>query len=375
MVKLFVTGDIHIGKKYDRYLDVKDKLIQSRFDCLENAVRQAEKESCDFFVITGDLFDKINSIKQEDVRRVVEILAKFNGRVIVLPGNHDYYTGEERVWKDFDKARNGLDHNIVLVTKFEELSFDAGEETITFYPAFCQSKHSEKNNLGWIKARPLDDAAYHVGIAHGAIEGLTPDMKNEYFLMSEDELNGIPMDAWLIGHTHIPYPTGLTEEKDAVGYKIFNPGTPEQTDLSNRTAGWCFIITLDKKNGVTSVAAHSYNSGKVRFFDIHVNADKDGLEKSVRDAVEGLPKNSVIRLTISGAIPESEYSERNSVYEALLGSFLTYEVDDTGLCEQISAEKIRSEFAEIGFAAQFLVALDDPKELQMAYDLIRNFRK
>ena len=167
----------------------------------------------------------------------------------------------------------------------------------------------------------------------------------------------------------------MTEEKDAVGYKIFNPGTPEQTDLSNRTAGWCFIITLDKKNGVTSVAAHSYNSGKVRFFDIPVNADKDGLEKSVRDAVEGLPKNSVIRLTISGAIPESEYSERNSVYEALLGSFLTYEVDDTGLCEQISAEKIRSEFAEIGFAAQFLVALDDPKELQMAYDLIRNFRK
>ena len=103
MVKIFVTGDNHIGKKYDRYPEIREQLIRSRFECLKRCVQQAEKEHCDFFVITGDLFDRVSNIAKKDVRQVVEILSVFDGRVIVLPGNHDYYTGEETLWDDFKK--------------------------------------------------------------------------------------------------------------------------------------------------------------------------------------------------------------------------------------------------------------------------------
>ena len=233
MIKLFVTGDIHVGLKYDRYPEIREQLIRSRFECLKRCVEQAEKEHCDFFVITGDLFDKVSNVAKKDVRQVVEILSAFDGRVIVLPGNHDYYTGEEAVWNDFLEEMRKNPGNIILVREFKPLSFDAGDETVTFYPAFCQSKHAEENNLGWIKAAELDEADYHVGLAHGAIHGLTPDMKNEYFLMTERELNNIPVDAWLIGHTHIPYPGDLKEDTETVGRTIFNAGTPEQTDLAN----------------------------------------------------------------------------------------------------------------------------------------------
>ena len=65
MVKLFVTGDNHIGRKYDRYPEIREKLIESRFNCLQDMVRKAEMEGCDFFVITGDLFDNINSINYQ----------------------------------------------------------------------------------------------------------------------------------------------------------------------------------------------------------------------------------------------------------------------------------------------------------------------
>ena len=42
------------------------------------------------------------------------------------------------------------------------------------------------------------------------------------------------------------------------------------------------------------------------------------------------------------------------------------------MCEQITEEKIRAEFAEIGFAAQLLEQLlDEPQELQMAYTLLK----
>ena len=34
MLKIFVTGDIHIGKLYDRYPEIKETLIDARFRCL-----------------------------------------------------------------------------------------------------------------------------------------------------------------------------------------------------------------------------------------------------------------------------------------------------------------------------------------------------
>ena len=120
MIRLFVTGDNHFGKKYDRAeyngvekaSAVKDKLIESRFDVLSDMVKKAEADGCDLFFVTGDLFDNINTIKVSDVKRVVDILAAFPGNVVVLPGNHDYYTGDEKVWKDFENALSSRDHNI-----------------------------------------------------------------------------------------------------------------------------------------------------------------------------------------------------------------------------------------------------------------------
>ena len=373
MIKLFVTGDIHFGKKFDRYPEVRDRLIQSRFDCLKRSVEQAENEGCDFFVIAGDLFDNVNKIGVKEINRVVDILSAFNGRVVVLPGNHDYYTGEEKVWKDFKNALDSASHGIILAAEFKELRFDVGEESVTFYPAFCQSKHAKENNLGWIRAAEPDDSTYHVGLAHGALAGLSPDMKNEYFLMTEKELNEIPMDAWIIGHTHIPYPPEITAG-EVSGYRIYNAGTPEQTDLSNKTPGLCFVVTLDREDGDTKISAHAYQSGAIWYYDLALQIDGDELKPAILSAIRDLPDAAVIRLTLKGTVSGDEYEERQKTYKETLGRFLTYEVADEALCEQISREKIRSEFAEIGFAAKLLEALTDPKEVQMVYELVRKYR-
>ena len=375
MIKLFVTGDVHIGKKYDRYPEIKERLIQSRFDCLDQCVKIAEGEQCDFIVITGDLFDNVSTIAKRDVKEVVDILSKFGGRVIVLPGNHDYYTEEEKVWRDFTDRMGEVDHNITLITEFKEFSFDVGEETVTFYPAFCQSKHSETNNLGWIRDAALDGSTYHIGLAHGSIEGLSPDMKNEYFLMSERELNSIPMDAWFIGHTHIPYPANLPADKSTAGYKIFNAGTPEQTDLSNNTSGVCFVVSLQKEGDKAIISAKSVQTGAIRFYDLTAPVLDEDLRKTILSAIDGHAENAVVRLTLNGSVPEEQYRERTKLYEDLLGRFLTYEIVDSNLSELITPDKIRSEFAEIGFAAKFLEALDDPKELQMAYEIVKKYQE
>ena len=372
MIKIFVTGDNHFGKKYDRYPEIRDRLVDNRFVCFEKMIEKAEQEGCDIFAVTGDLFDNCSSIRKSDVERVVRILAGFAGRVLVLPGNHDYYTGEEKVWKDFDDALRTCDNNIIRLDRFEPYPIEIAEETVVIYPAFCRSKHSRENNLGWIKEMSVPKSGQiNVGMAHGAIEGVTPDMQKEYFLMTEPELQAIPMDVWLVGHTHIPYPGGLSEDEEIGGYRIFNAGTHAQTDLHNNTRGYGFIISVDKQGDKAQVSAKKYQSGTIFFYDIAVrvsSAEGDSLEALLQEKLDPLEAESVVRLTVTGSVVSEEYSRRRELYKKYCDRFLSWELQD----DEITLDRVREEFAESSFAAKLMEALQgDQTELQMAYELLQ----
>lgn len=376
MIKIFVTGDNHFGKKYDRYPEIRDRLVDNRFVCFEKMIEKAEQEGCDIFAVTGDLFDNCSSIRKSDVERVVRILAGFAGRVLVLPGNHDYYTGEEKVWKDFDDALRTCDNNIIRLDRFEPYPIEIAEETVVIYPAFCRSKHSRENNLGWIKEMSVPKSGQiNVGMAHGAIEGVTPDMQKEYFLMTEPELQAIPMDVWLVGHTHIPYPGGLSEDEEIGGYRIFNAGTHAQTDLHNNTRGYGFIISVDKQGDKAQVSAKKYQSGTIFFYDIAVrvsSAEGDSLEALLQEKLDPLEAESVVRLTVTGSVVSEEYSRRRELYKKYCDRFLSWELQDDELHEEIILDRVREEFAESSFAAKLMEALQgDQTELQMAYELLQ----
>lgn len=376
MIKIFVTGDNHFGKKYDRYPEIRDRLVDNRFVCFEKMVEKAEQEGCDIFAVTGDLFDNCSSIRKSDVERVVRILAGFAGRALVLPGNHDYYTGGEKVWKDFDDALRTCDNNIIRLDRFEPYPIEIAEETVVIYPAFCRSKHSRENNLGWIKEMSVPKSGQiNIGMAHGAIEGVTPDMQKEYFLMTEPELQAIPMDVWLVGHTHIPYPGGLSEDEEIGGYRIFNAGTHAQTDLHNNTRGYGFIISVDKQGDKAQVSAKKYQSGTIFFYDIAVrvsSAEGDSLEALLQEKLDPLEAESVVRLTVTGSVFSEEYSRRRELYKKYCDRFLSWELRDDELHEEITLDRVREEFAESSFAAKLMEALQgDQTELQMAYELLQ----
>lgn len=377
MIKIFETGDIHVGKKYDRYPNIQEKLVESRFKCLENMVREAEKEECGLFVITGDTFEKVSNIKVEYIKRTVEILSSFGGTVLILPGNHDYYTEEANVWKDFERIMDKVDHNIILLKELKPVTIEEGNEKVTIYPCGCDSKYSEENNLGWIKDLPMDTNIYNIGIAHGAIQGVTPDMEQKYYQMSEAELSEIPVDVWLIGHTHVPYPK-MEIGKEYRGNKIFNAGTPEQLHTDNNTLGYGFIITISKKAGRAEVTAKARHTGLIAYYNSHISVKptEHALRNAIEKAISNFGSGTIIKLTINGVIKQEEYKKRFEIYEELLGKFMTYEIDDNSLSEEISRERIYKEFPEIGFAATVLERfLDNPIEIQMAYDLLKESRE
>jgi len=68
-LKIFLTGDNHIGLKFSNYPDqIKQELIEARINNLRKMVETANEQHCDLFIIAGDLFDKVK-IARKDIEK------------------------------------------------------------------------------------------------------------------------------------------------------------------------------------------------------------------------------------------------------------------------------------------------------------------
>lgn len=372
-MKIFLTGDNHIGLKYASH-EQAAALAASRINAFEDMVQAANAEICDLFVISGDLFDKTSGIPKKDIKRLLDILAHFGGTVVVLPGNHDYYDGEVQVWQYFKELMASCD-NVLLLTDYRPYPMTVSGEEIVLYPAHCTSLHSVpgQNNLGWIKDSDIPrDGAYHIGIAHGAVEGETIDREGQYFRMTGDELENIPVDVWLIGHTHVPFPRDLTENYAPTG-KIFNAGTHVQTDVACNTEGQCFVIEIGEDK---AVRAKKFVSGSLRFFRKNIALNAGKMEETLSRELAGTGDNSVVDLVLSGAVTAEEYENRHSIISNALSRFLEGTYNDYALSKRITGELVYAEFPETSFSAGFLTALlGEPKEAQLVYELLNSLKE
>lgn len=373
MIRLFVTGDNHIGLKYTSH-EQAAVLSSRRITAFESMVESANKENCTLFAITGDMFENTYSVSKRDIKALLDTLSKFRGTVIVLPGNHDYYDKDVKVWQYFKDVMTSYD-NIMLLTEYRPYEITANGEDVVLYPALCTSLHSApgQNNLGWIKDLEIaNDGAYHIGIAHGAVEGETIDNEGHYFLMKRSELEDIPVDAWLIGHTHVPFPRNLTDTF-TVSEKIFNAGTHVQTDVSCNTEGQCFVIEISENK---TVQAKKVTSGNLRFYRKNISVTAGNMENTITRELADISNNSVVDIILTGAVSAEEYEDRASIIENVLSRFVEGTYNDYALSKLISKELIESEFPETSFSAGLLTSLlDEPKEAQLAYELLKSLKE
>lgn len=373
MLRIFVTGDNHIGLKYVNH-EKSALLAKTRIDAFVDMVRTANEEECELFVITGDLFENTHSLTKREIKELFDILSTFSGAVAILPGNHDYYDIETKLYRYIGDYLPMYD-NILLMSEYRPYTIELDGKTAVLYPALCTSQHSEggENNLGKIASCDIiPDSSFRIGVAHGSLEGLTIDNEGEYFPMTQGELESIPVDAWLIGHTHVPYPI-LPDGEYVEAGRIFNPGTHTQTDLANNTEGLCFILEIEDGDGQKRVLAKKVRTGKIRFARRSVSVSHTGLKESLESALSDLPDSSVVDIILTGAADREEYDSREGIIEASLSRFIEARYNDVKLTKLISRELIDSEFPETSFAARLLYALiNEPKEAQLAYDLLKS---
>ena len=89
MTRFLHTSDWQLGMTR-HYLKEgeQEKFAQARIDAIRRLGEVADTESCEFIVVSGDVFDS-NQVDRRTVVRALEALAGVPVPVYLLPGNHD----------------------------------------------------------------------------------------------------------------------------------------------------------------------------------------------------------------------------------------------------------------------------------------------
>lgn len=367
-IRIFHTADLHIGMRFKGYPDnIRSLLQEARLETLDKMIKLANDNGANLFVIAGDIFDRINGIDKKTIAAAAHSLDKFNGEcVLVMPGNHDYDNGMVDLWKVFN---NNSSDKVLFINEEKPYSLaEYGLEAVV-YPAPCHSKHSSVNNIGWIKDVSLDENLINIGIAHGSLRGLSPDMDNTYYNMSTEELHSLGLDLYLLGHTHIVYPL----QDEVVGERIYNPGTPEPDGLDCRHNGNAWLIDVEKEK----ISARRVETGAYRFMDksYHIR-DIEDFDEISRDLLTENAKKTIARISLSGRVEEDVFTGRLDLYNLLEKELCLLIVEDDNLGIRITADRIQQEFSEGSFPQKFLLSLSEDEEaLQLAYELIMEVKR
>ena len=170
-----------------------------------------------------------------------------------MPGNHDYYSDGSSLWERF--CEYSAD-NLVLLSETRPYNLqEYGLETV-LYPAPCRSKHSAVSAINWIFDLPgKPEARWHLGVAHGSVEGYAPDFDQNYFPMNEEELISTGLEFCFLGHTHVRIPA---RDKFA-GCAFAYCGTPEPDGFDCRHEGSAWIIQFKEQGPVEGEAVVTGN--------------------------------------------------------------------------------------------------------------------
>lgn len=375
MIRLFHTADLHLGLKFTRggYPPaLRDQLVARRLECLRGMVELASERQCAVFVIAGDLFDTPR-VPKRLVRETAEILARFEGVVAVLPGNHDYAQEDDPLWPEFADVLGERHH---LLRRGTPCDLREQGLPLVLFPGVCHARHSKRHAVGWVAealaSLSLPPEVRRVGVAHGSLEGLSPDFEGDYFPMTRRELEAAGVDLWLLGHTHVRFP----DRERIEGDRILFPATPEPDGFDCRHAGHAWIIDLADDG---TVSGESVRTGRFRFRTLTKTLTGAASLDELRGDFAALDRTSdLVKLSLSGRIPGPLYEARGTWLAELEKAALYLECEHPDLMREISVADIGREFTMDSFPHRLLSGLagadGDAEALQLAWDLVKEAR-
>jgi exonuclease SbcD len=209
-------------------------------------------------------------------------------------------------------------------------------------------------------------ALHHVGIAHGSLEGISPDFNGDYYPMTGAQLEESGLHLWLLGHTHVRFPA-----RPSGTDRIFNAGTPAPDGFDCTHAGGAWALELSDER---TVAAQAVLTGSLRFveetFAVRAAAD---MEKIAARFAGPDAKSILLRAHLEGRAPREVIALIGGLRQRMADSLLHLDLRTDGLREEITRQTVDREFPEGSFPHSLLselVEAGDPDALEIAHELI-----
>ena len=289
----------------------------------------------------------------------------------MLPGNHDYIAGDDELWRRF---RDSAGDSVLLLDRQKPYPLQHYDLDACLYPGPCTAKHSATNAIGWVRevvrGEAGDATRHRIGVAHGSLEGFSPDMDGRYYPMRPQELVETGVRIWLLGHTHLPFPR-TAGARDT----IFCAGTPEPDGFDCTHEGYAWILDVADDGGLKTRAVQT---GLLRFVDdtreIRTAAE---LERMERDYSGAASRNILLRLRLAGRAPREVLSAVGAAGSRMAGTLLHLDLRAEELREEITPDAIDREYPAGSFPHSLLTSLfhdDDQEALRIAHELLGELR-
>lgn len=236
------AADLHLDSPFRGYEQIDDvdgyvkenilkQLRNCTFAALDNIVNACIRYKVDFLILAGDIYDLADrSIRAElRFRRAMEQLAEREISVFVTYGNHDHAQG----------IRSNLSwpENVHFFSQGEveyREFIRKGKEIARVYGISYPRREVTENYALRFKRHP--GAPFCIGVLHCNVGGV-PGHEN-YAPCRLDDLIGIGMDYWALGHVH-----SRKILRDGFPWVVY-PGNSQGRNPREHSAKGCYLVQV-----------------------------------------------------------------------------------------------------------------------------------
>lgn len=281
------TADWQIGRQYPRF-ETEDAaaLFEARFTVVERIAHHAAQTGLDAVLVAGDVFDA-QTVTDRTIRRLFNAMQGFEGRWIMIPGNHDAALVES-VWTRAVKL-GVVPENLHLALTPEPLVLD--DKRLVVLPAPLTQRQTHVDLTAWFDHADSPEGYFRVGIAHGSVTGILADEIDASNPIAPDRASRARLDYLALGDWH-----GMR----CIEPRTWYSGTPETDRFRNNESAHILEVSIDMPGAVPRVEA--LRIGQYIWDETAINLAVPSDVDVVLQHLQGLTEHHVVSLLLSGRI-------------------------------------------------------------------------
>lgn len=322
------TADWQIGKPFQSIIDTakRESLRNQRIETIKSLRDLIERESLDFVLVCGDLFDSATP-DQPTVSALCSAVGSLGVPVYAIPGNHDH-GGPGCIWEQsfFQREQAELAPNLKVFLKPEPVILDGA----VLLPCPLLRRHESQDPTAWLRNEPDDLPAGlpRIVLAHGSTQGFSSSGDIDGATdINRIELERLPDDAYdyiAMGDWH-----GLKE----ITTRAWFSGTPEQDRFAkgeSNQPGQVLTVAITQRGAAPEI--RPIRTGTVGWhapepFHLSSDLDFDALSAHIEACIGTRAGRDLLKLSVAGTLSFAGIERFEQLAESLRARLIRLELD------------------------------------------------